>query len=90
MGNEQSDKVEKKVHRVVKWVPLFGNIYSGVRAGVYAGKGNKSESLNSLINTIPYVGPITTEIIDQIDVTPTCETRIMTKDDSVWNNTFDS
>ncbi|KAJ3067603.1 hypothetical protein HDU98_009199 [Podochytrium sp. JEL0797] len=47
MGNTHSDSIEKDIFNVVKFVPLVGSVYATARAGVYAGKGNDQETLNS-------------------------------------------
>jgi hypothetical protein len=47
MGNAQSDASERQAHDIIKWVPVVGPVYSGVRAAVYAGKGNGHEAHHS-------------------------------------------
>jgi hypothetical protein len=47
MGNAHSDASERQAHDVIKWVPIIGPVYSGVRAAVYAGKGDGQEAHRS-------------------------------------------
>ncbi|KAG8988888.1 hypothetical protein FRB94_005589 [Tulasnella sp. JGI-2019a] len=47
MGNAQSDQGEREAHEVIKHIPFVGPAYSGVRAAVYAGKGNDEEARRS-------------------------------------------
>ncbi|KAG8996734.1 hypothetical protein FRB94_008071 [Tulasnella sp. JGI-2019a] len=47
MGNTESDQGERAAHEVIKYIPLVGPLYSGVRAAVYAGKGDGEEARRS-------------------------------------------
>ena len=40
MGNAQSDSGEQVAYQFIKYIPVVGAAYSGVRAAVYQGKGN--------------------------------------------------
>ncbi|KAG8996733.1 hypothetical protein FRB94_008070 [Tulasnella sp. JGI-2019a] len=47
MGNAESDQGEREAHEVIKHIPVVGPSYSGVRAAVYAGKGDEEEARKS-------------------------------------------
>ncbi|KAG9029789.1 hypothetical protein FRB95_004886 [Tulasnella sp. JGI-2019a] len=47
MGDVHSDRSEKEAHKVIQHIPFIGPLYSGVRAAVYAGKGNGDEAIRS-------------------------------------------
>jgi hypothetical protein len=50
MGNAESDLGEQQAHEVIEDIPGLGGLYDGVRAAVYAGKGDIAEATESALN----------------------------------------
>ena len=54
MGNEQSNLGEQEAWKVIGHIPVVNFFYGGIRAAVYASKGNMVEAHSGALGMIPF------------------------------------
>jgi hypothetical protein len=66
MGNTESDLGEQEAWAVIGHIPLINTLYGGVRAAVYASKGNMAEARSGAIGMVPFAHSVIHGVIPAV------------------------